>query len=278
MNLERTLELSRHGQLYPAVIVHGGDAAARQRATVELARTLLCDSPAAARPCGNCRHCRRIDWPGESERFHPDFTVLQRDLKTSTSAEATRAFVTNAWLAPFEARGQVFVIAAAESLSAEAADALLKAIEEPATATGRHFFLLAPNVRDLPPTLRSRSFALYLGAATPLSETEIAESAAMFGSCAARLAAGEGGIWLLGAAAALARIGGWEEPRATRPWELAAAAVARAAGEEMLPAPRRRALLALAEELLAAAPWRLRGISAERLLEGLVARHLGAAR
>ena len=38
--------------------------------------------------------------------FHPDFHLLSRDLKTSTSAEATRVLLRQAQLSPFEARGQ----------------------------------------------------------------------------------------------------------------------------------------------------------------------------
>lgn len=41
-----------------------------------------------------------------------------------------------------------------------------------------------------------------------------------------------------------------------------------------VPAALRRGSLALAEELLAAPALRVRGIPAERILEGLVARHL----
>ena len=98
------------------------------------------------------------------ERFHPDFAWLERDLKTSTSVEATRELLRAAQLSPFEARGQVFVIADAASLSGEAADALLKAIEEPGLTAPRHFLLLAPSRLDLPPTLRSRSLSVFLGA------------------------------------------------------------------------------------------------------------------
>ena len=110
--------------------------------------------------------CARIAPPadGDESRFHPDFAWLERDLKTSTSAEATRDLMRAAQLSPYEARGQVFVIADAASLSGEAADSLLKAIEEPALSAPRHFLLLAASRFDLPPTLRSRSLALYLGA------------------------------------------------------------------------------------------------------------------
>ena len=82
--------------------------------------------------------------------------VLERDLKTSTSVEATKSFLQAAQLSPFEARGQVFVIASADTLTGEAANALLKTLEEPHSGAPRHFVLLAPSRFDLLPTVRSR--------------------------------------------------------------------------------------------------------------------------
>jgi hypothetical protein len=64
----------------------------------------------------------------------------------------------------------------------------------------------------------------------------------------------------------------WRDPRAERPWALAAAALLRAA--ESVEPPRRRRLLDLAAALFEAPPLRLRGISPRRILEGLVFRHL----
>ena len=90
--------------------------------------------------------------------------VLERDLKTSTSVEGTKAFLQLAQMSPFEARGQVFVIASAESLTGEAANALLKTLEEPPSRTPRNFILLTPSQLDLLPTIRSRSLPVYLGA------------------------------------------------------------------------------------------------------------------
>ncbi|HEX2163112.1 MAG TPA: hypothetical protein VHM02_04120, partial [Thermoanaerobaculia bacterium] len=173
-------ELARQGRLYPAVILHGGAVPARRDAAVELARTLLCAAEPEARPCGACRHCRRIVWPeaGGEGGFHPDFRVLERDLKTATSVEATRELLRAAHVSPFEARGQVFVVGAAETLSDEAGDSLLKALEEPGSGAPRHFLLLAPSQYDLSPTLRSRSLAVYLGPAAALDEGEVAPVAA----------------------------------------------------------------------------------------------------
>jgi hypothetical protein len=277
VSLAAALASARQGRLYPAVILDGGDAEARRQAALELARTLLCERPPEARPCGVCRHCRRIVWPGagdEGTAFHPDFQVLERDLKASTSVDATREMLKTAQVSPFEARGQVFVIASAESLTGEAANALLKNLEEPHVSAPRHFLLLAPSRLDLLPTLRSRSLAVFLGAAVPVDAAAVEPLARSFTAAAAAYTGSGAPIYLLGAAAALAGAGGWEDPRSGRPWALAAAAVLRSLELEPGPPAARRARLALAEALLDSPALRLRGIAADRILEGLVARHL----
>jgi len=306
MNLPAAIQAARQGRLYPAVILYGGDVEARRQAAVELARNLLCEAAPAARPCGACRHCLRIAWPAAAggaslaAPFHPDFQVLERDLKTATSVDATRDLMRVAQVSPFEARGQVFVIASAESLSGEAANALLKNLEEPHVSAPRHFLLLAPSRLDLLPTLRSRSLAVFLGPEVTVDAERAEILARAFAAAAGAYAETGAAVYLLSAAEALAAAGaagaagaarkgggggsgGWDDPRAGRPWELAAAAVLRSlpapAAEAELPAaaratPWRAARLALAEALLTGPTMRLRGISADRILEGLVSRHL----
>lgn len=269
--------LAQEGRLYPAVILHGGTAQLRQEVAVELARTLLCAAPPEERPCGACRHCRRIGWPGGDgeERFHPDFHVATRDLKASTSVEAARSLVRPAQMSPFEARGQVFVVASAESLTIEAANSLLKALEEPHDTAPRHFLLLAPSRLDLLPTLRSRSLSLYLGPAEALDPEELAALTGEVGECLAAFAESGAPVYFLVAADILKRgIGGWEDPRAGRPWAAAAAALVRLVEEGRAPAPLHRRILGLAGALLGAPALRLRGIAPERILEGFLARHL----
>ena len=112
-------------------------------------------------------------YPGEAPRLSIPISSGWRAIsRPPISADATREMLRSAQLSPYEARGQVFVIAEAASLSSEASDALLKAIEEPGLRSPRNFFLLAPSRLDLSPTLRSRSLALYLGA--PLAMPEAA--------------------------------------------------------------------------------------------------------
>ncbi len=206
----------------------------------------------------------------------------------------------SAQLSPYEARGQVFVVAEAASLSAEASDALLKAIEEPGVKSPRNFFLLAPSRLDLQPTLRSRSLSLFLGAAAAMPRPALEAVATGFRASVERFAAGGGALWLLDAATRLdplgkrtkaelealreapsgRRPGGGRIRRPARPAPLAVRCRGGPAGRGRIrrrrpppePALRRR-MLALAEELLTSSPLRLRGIPADRILEGLVSRH-----
>ncbi len=274
MKLEAVLKTAREGRLYPSVILYGLGLEGRRQAAVEIARTLLCTSP-EQRPCAGdttCSHCHRIAWP--AERFHPDFRVLERDLRTSTSAGATKSFLTAAYSSPFEARGQVFVVAEAESLTGGAADALLKLLEEPPERSPRHFLLLAASRLDLLPTLRSRSLAVYLGPSEALDDGDVAAIAEAFGRSLDRYAASPSSIHLLSAGEALAKAAGWQDPRARRPWATASAAIARYLEQAQLQPRLRRSLLSLAIELLDAPQWRVRGITHTRILEGLLARHL----
>jgi DNA polymerase III delta prime subunit len=276
VSFEAALEMARIGRLYPGVILYGAGAEGRHAAALELGRALLCDAEEAERPCGVCRHCRRVAWPeGGEERFHPDFHVLERDLKTTTSIDATKRFLAGAAAAPFEARGQVFVLAEADSLSGGAADALLKILEEPPSRSPRHFLLLAGSRSDLLPTLRSRSLAIYLGGAAALDAELVAEISGELGRVLDAWSKSRSPIYLLAAADVLGRAPGWEDVRAKEPWATAAAAVVDHARSRERRAVFVRALLELADALLGGWQMRLRGITAERIREGLVSRHLG---
>lgn len=273
MKREASEELARRGRLYPSVILHGGTVEERQAMAVRLAKTLLCEEEAQRRPCGVCRHCTRIAWPGEARpSFHPDFRVLQRDLKTSTSVEGTKAFLQLAQLSPFEARGQVFVIASADSLTGEAANALLKTLEEPPARSPAHFLLLSPSQFDLLPTVRSRSLPVFLGSIRGPDCEQIAELANGFAVDVERFLETRSIVHLLTAAEGLTDAGEWQDPRAAASWTLAASVVRQS--QSRLPALLGRQILGLAEDLLGGWRLRLRGIQPQRIVEGLVVKHL----
>jgi hypothetical protein len=277
------LELARGGRLYPSVILHGASDAGRRGAAEHLARLLLCDEPLPARPCGTCRHCRRITMTAREESgFHPDFVVVERDLKTSTSVEGTKAALRTVQLRPFEARGQVVVVASAETLSGAAANALLKALEEPGLLAPRHFLLLAPAASQLLATLRSRSLSIYLpegrfrqasrAAAGPAAEALGRVLDAYLERASAAVAIGFAGALFDHAGGVAA----FEDLRAEAPWARAAAAVLLAA--EGRPRTVAAPLHELAHGLLEAPELRLRAVPARRILDGLTARALARLR
>jgi DNA polymerase III delta prime subunit len=269
--------LAAEGRLYVSVILHGGGQVERVATAVELARTLLCIGDRRGAPGCECRNCRRIEVPRPgATTFHPDVHFLWQDLRTVTSADATRQMLRAAQLHPFEARGQVFVIVNAETLSDEAANVLLKMLEEPPRSAPRNFLLLTPAAERLLPTVRSRSLAVYLGAVERPDADRVRKVAAAFRRSVESFVAGRSAIHLLAAADALHQGAEWDDPRDARPFALAASAVVEAYRSSpergvKTPAP---ALLALAEDLLLAPETRTRNISAQRILEGLVAKHL----
>jgi hypothetical protein len=275
--------LARRGMLYPAVILHGGSESSRRRAAEQLALTLLCDEAAALRPCGTCLHCRRIAVTAEQERaFHPDLVLVERDLKTSTSVEGTKAALRTVQLRPFEARGQVVVVANAETLSGAAANALLKVLEEPGLQAPRNFLLLAPSASQLLPTLRSRSLAIYLPeerTRRALREAAAPAVATLDRALDAYLERGSAAIAIGFAGVLLDHAGGvaaFEDLRAEAPWVRAASAVLATA--EGRPRPVAAPLHELAHGLLEAPELRLRAVPARRILEGLTARALARLR
>lgn len=269
-------DLARQGRLYPSIILHGAQPQDRMQVALRLSRILLCERPERPAEGCACRHCPRIRWPREGSSFHPDFYVLERDLRTATSAESTRELLRSARLSPFEARGQVFVVEEAETLTDEAASTLLKILEEPPLSAPRNFLLLCPNPQALLATIRSRSMPFFLGSPIqPDSESlrdlgkrlaELLESYSRTGSPA----------FLLAASQALFDNEQWDDPRSAEPWANVAAALLGAYRGGRLDPNIRRSVLDLAADLLDRAPRiRVRSISAQRILDGLVAQHLG---
>jgi DNA polymerase III, gamma/tau subunits len=99
--------------------------------------------------CGTCRECRTA-----LEGTHADVDVIATEGLTLTVALA-RDLVQLAARRPSVGRWRVIVIEDADRLHERAADALLKALEEPVARTV--WILCAPSLEDVIITIRSRS-------------------------------------------------------------------------------------------------------------------------
>jgi DNA polymerase-3 subunit delta' len=120
---------------------------------INLAQALNCDGPEL--PCGQCRSCQRI-----LEGKHADVTPISLDSKTEIGIDDIRGLQRLANLPPYEGKCKVFIIDDAEYLSTEAANSLLKILEEPPPRVV--WLLLAAEEEHLLPTITSRCQRLEL--------------------------------------------------------------------------------------------------------------------
>lgn len=272
---EQLRELAASGRLYPSVILHGGEEKKRLALASQIGRALLCEGGPEMRPCGACKHCRRIDL--EADRvFHPDFVFVRRDPKkreTVIPVDKVRTLLRTAQVSPFEARGQVFVIVEAETLHPAGANVLLKTLEEPADRSPRNFLLLASSASELLPTLRSRSLTVYLGAGDVGDDIDEELVADLVDIWRRRPGDDAFALWVSALAGRLVQGGGFEDIRARRCWTRIAGALA-AAARTLENRADRAAALALSADLLDAHRLRQRSIQAHRIIEGLAARRL----
>ncbi len=141
------------GSLAHAYLLVGPEHAGKMTLAINLAQALNCES--AGRPCLECAACRKI-----KAGNHADVQViglLQNDDSNEAkliSTEQIKDMLHQASLPPFEGRHKVFIINGAELLSTEAANRLLKNLEEPVANVT--FILLTTNDRLLPATVVSR--------------------------------------------------------------------------------------------------------------------------
>src|SRR5690606_33179425 len=122
----------------------GRPGSGRANAALAFAAALQCE----AGGCGECRSCLTA-----AAGSHPDIAVINTD-GLSIGVDAARDAVRRASLHPSVGRRQILVVEDADRLTDQAANALLKAIEEPAPATV--WLLCAPAVEDVITTIRSR--------------------------------------------------------------------------------------------------------------------------
>ncbi|HFI2447177.1 TPA: DNA polymerase III subunit delta' [Streptococcus suis] len=138
------LEQNRLAHAY----LFSGDFASYDMA-IFLSQSLFCQEKAGVLPCQHCRTCRLI----EAGEFS-DVTLLEPQ-GTIIKTETVRELVKNFSQSGFESSKQVFIIRDAEKMHANAANSLLKVIEEPQSDI--HIFLLTNQEEAVLPTIKSRT-------------------------------------------------------------------------------------------------------------------------
>jgi DNA polymerase III delta' subunit len=153
---ERVVELLRREVSSPAqsYLFTGPDSVGKGTLATRFAAALLCAEDGVHDV--ECRSCRLI-----RTGVHPDVTVIEPEGATSLGVEQARAVVSRASLRPVESDRSVFLFPEAGTMTEQAANALLKTLEEP---TGSVVFLLVTESEDdLPATVASRCRTVHLG-------------------------------------------------------------------------------------------------------------------
>ena len=122
----------------------GPPGSGRSVAARGFAAALLCNRQG----CGQCPACRQV-----AVGSHADLLLVRPD-GLSYGVRQTRDLVLKAATAPVSGHWRVVLFEDADRATEQAANALLKAIEEPAPRTV--WLLCAPYADDLPTTIRSR--------------------------------------------------------------------------------------------------------------------------
>ncbi len=144
--LRRSLAEGRVGHAY---LITGSPQIGKTTLAQTFARALNCTQPETyERPCDACRSCRLV-----RDGNHPDVQVLEPD-GVYLKIGQIRVLQHQVVLSPMEGRWKVYILREMERATSEAANALLKTLEEPPSHAV--LILTASEAEALLPTIVSR--------------------------------------------------------------------------------------------------------------------------
>ena len=150
-----------------AYLITGPQGVGKKTLALRFAEALNCTKPPApGQPCRQCSSCKRIE-----AMQHPDLSVVEAEHEGEVlRIDQVRELQHNLSLAPYEARYRVALLLRFEEAHTNAANAMLKTLEEPPPQVV--VILTAKSVESLLPTIVSRCEVLKL---RPLSVDETAK-------------------------------------------------------------------------------------------------------
>ena len=156
---EQIVRTFRQGRLPHALLITGQDGVGKRLLVDRLAAMLLCERPDdQGDACGQCAACAWL-----RAGTHPDLAVLNPDEPgKAIKIDQVRALSVELGMTSHAGRYKVAVIAPADALNVNAANGLLKTLEEPTPST--LLILLTASPGRLPATVRSRCQRLRIAA------------------------------------------------------------------------------------------------------------------
>lgn len=154
----------RRNRIAHTYLLSGPDVERKNELALGFAKALNCEREKVFEIC-DCPSCGKIE-----RGTHPDVRRFGEERESrSLKIDQIRTLLHEASLKPFEGRWKVFILEGAERLTLEAANALLKTLEEPPEHSV--FLLEAENKVHLLETIQSRAFEIRTPPA-PLKDPE----------------------------------------------------------------------------------------------------------
>lgn len=138
----------KKGRISHAYLLQGGRGTGKEAIARMLAKSLFCDHKQGADPCNECSNCKRID-----SGNHPDVHWIEKD-GLSISKEQVQRLQKEFSYSGMESNRKVYVVKDADTMTSNAANSLLKFLEEPSKETTA--MMLTENGGSILPTIRSR--------------------------------------------------------------------------------------------------------------------------
>jgi len=144
----------KRGAMASSYLFSGKEGVGKKMAAIELAKALNCK---AIRDnlisCDNCIACKKIE-----QGIYPDLKIIEPE-KENIKIEQVREFRKDIFVKPFESMKKIYIINHAERLTVDAANCLLKTIEEPPEYA--IIILICSNINSILTTIISRCQILY---------------------------------------------------------------------------------------------------------------------
>ncbi|WP_051786520.1 DNA polymerase III subunit delta' [Endozoicomonas numazuensis] len=159
---EQMVHCQQSDNLAHAYLLKGVPGTGKLQFAKALAAYLLCLNPRGSGACGHCKECELL-----KAGTHPDFTLLEPDDPgRPIRIDSIRKLNDFAHKTAQQGGRRVIILSPAEAMNVNAANALLKCLEEPGDDT--IFLLVSARSGDMLPTIRSR--CQQLNFSTPVRE------------------------------------------------------------------------------------------------------------
>jgi len=142
----------KNGKIYPAYLFIGPKSVGKRTLARYFISSLHCSNNQKGEqlPCNECGHCLQL-----KKNIHPDFYSLEKhEDKKNVSIEQVRELISKLNKKSFLSKYKIALIANVDKLGLEAANSLLKTLEEPSANTV--IILTATSRENLLPTIVSR--------------------------------------------------------------------------------------------------------------------------